>query len=64
MCLFRPGGIVKLKAVDRARYDHVADEVAAGRYAPKVKDITFSLDDFNAAIDGYDQKLEEVLDGH
>ncbi|HRY23730.1 MAG: allophanate hydrolase subunit 1 [Geminicoccaceae bacterium] len=64
MCLFRPGDIVKFKSVDRAYYDHVVEEVAAGRYAPKVRNVTFSLDAFNADIDGYNRKLEEVLDGH
>ncbi len=64
MCLFRPGDIVKFEPVDRAHYDHVVEEVAAGRYAPKVRDVTFSLDDFNADIDGYNRKLGEVLDGH
>lgn len=64
MCLFRPGDIVKFVPVDRAHYDHVVGEVEAGRYAPKVRDVTFSLDDFNADIDGYNRKLGEVLDGH
>jgi urea carboxylase len=62
MCLFRPGDIVKFKSVDRAHYDHVTEQVAAGRFAPKMKSVTFSLDDFNADIDGYNKKLEGVLD--
>jgi urea carboxylase len=63
MCLFRPGDIVKFRAVDRATYDAVEAEVAAGRYAPKMHDVTFSLDEFNADIDGYNRKLEGVLNG-
>ena len=63
MCLFRPGDIVKFRQIDRAEYDRVTAEVAAGRFAPKMRNVTFSLDDFNADIDGYNRKLEGVLNG-
>jgi urea carboxylase len=63
MCLFRPGDIVKFRAVDRASYDATLAEVEAGHFAPKMAQVTFSLDDFNADIDGYNRKLVGVLNG-
>ena len=39
-------------------------DVEAGRFAPLMRDVTFSLDEFNKDIDGYNRKLEEVLHGH
>jgi urea carboxylase len=63
MCLFKPGDIVKFTQIDRAEYDRVTAEVEAGRFAPKMKPVTFSLDDFNADIDAYNKKLEGVLNG-
>ncbi|MBA3326380.1 MAG: carboxyltransferase domain-containing protein [Rhodobacteraceae bacterium] len=63
MCLFRPGDIVKFRAVDRAEYEATEAEVAAGRYAPKMVPVTFSLDAFHADIDGTNAKLMGALDG-
>jgi urea carboxylase len=63
MCLFTPGDIVKFRRIDRAEYDATEAEVAQGRFTPKVSEVTFSLDDFNADIDGYNRKLEEALNG-
>jgi urea carboxylase len=63
MCLFRPGDIVKFSRIDRATYDATVAEVESGRFTPKVRPVTFSLDDFNADIDGYNRKLEEALNG-
>ncbi len=63
MCLFRPGDIVKFRSVDRAYYEDVEREVAAGRFAPKMRDVTFSLEEFKADIDAYNTKLEGVLNG-
>lgn len=63
MCLFRPGDIVKFRAVDRETYDAVAAEVTVGRFAPKMAPVTFALDAFNAGIDAYNSKLVEALDG-
>lgn len=64
MCLFKPGDIVKFRAVDRAEYEAIEAEVAAGRYAPKMASVTFSLDDFLADMDGVNAKLMGALDGH
>jgi urea carboxylase len=59
----RPGDIVKFKPVDRAAYEAVEAEVAAGGFAPRMRPVTFSLDEFNAGIDAYNAKLMGVLNG-
>ncbi len=61
MVFFKPGDIVKFKRIDREAYDQTVAEVEAGRFEPHVKPVTFSLDQFNADINGYNTKLEEVL---
>lgn len=63
MCLFRPGDIVKFRSVDRAEYEAVEAEVAAGRYAPTEAAVTFSLDAFLADMDGENARLTGALDG-
>ena len=64
MVFFRPGDIVKWKPIDRAAYDAAVADVEAGRFAPRMRDVTFSLDEFHRDIDGYNRKLEGVLYGH
>ena len=64
MCLFRPGDIVKWKPIDRTQYDATVADVEAGKFAPLMKDVTFSLDEFHKNIDGCNRKLDEVLHGH
>ena len=64
MVFFRPGDIVKWKPIDRAAYDAAVADVAAGRFAPRMRDVTFSLDEFHRDIDGYNRKLEGVLNGN
>ncbi len=64
MVFFRPGDIVKFKSVDRDAYDQAVEDVDAGRYSPLVRDVTFSLSEFQADIDGYNKKLEEILHGN
>lgn len=63
MCLFRPGDIVKFKPIDRETYDRICEEVAQGRFSPRMKTVTFSLPDFVADIDGTNAKLVEALYG-
>ena len=63
MCLFRPGDIVKWKPIDRAAYDAAVADVEAGKFAPLMRDVTFSLDEFQKDIDGYNRKLDGVLHG-
>ncbi len=64
MVFFNPGDIVKFKPVGRDEYDQDVAEVEAGRYAPLVREFTFSLDEFNKDIDGYNAKIGEVLHGN
>jgi urea carboxylase len=64
LCLFKPGDIVKWKPIDRVAYDEAVADVEAGRFAPIIRDVAFSLTEFNRDIDGYNRKLEGVLHGH
>lgn len=64
MVFFRPGDIVKWKPIDRAAYDATVADVDAGRFAPRMADVTFSLEDFHRDIDGYNRKLEGALNGN
>jgi urea carboxylase len=64
MCLFRPGDIVKWKPIDRSQYDATVADVDSGKFAPLMKNVTFSLDEFHKNIDGCNRKLDEVLHGH
>jgi urea carboxylase len=64
MVFFNPGDIVKFKPVGRDEYDQDVAEVEAGRYTPLVREFTFSLDEFNKDIDGYNAKIGEVLHGN
>ena len=64
MVFFRPGDIVKFKSVDRDAYDQAVEDVDAGRFSPLIRDVTFSLSEFQADIDGYNKKLDGVLHGN
>src|ERR1700730_566930 len=64
MCLFKPGDIVKWKPIERPAYDEAVADVEAGRFAPIIRDVSFSLTEFNRDIDAYNRKLEGVLHGH
>lgn len=64
MVFFRPGDIVKFKPIDRAAYDAAVADVEAGTFEPRVRDFTFSLEDFHRDIDGYNAKIGEVLHGN
>jgi len=64
MCLFSPGDIVKWKPITREAYDQAVADVEAGKFAPLMRDVTFSLDEFQQDIDGYNSKLDGVLHGH
>ena len=39
-------------------------QTPAGRFSPIIRDVSFSLTEFNRDIDGYNRKLEGVLHGH
>jgi urea carboxylase len=64
MVFFRPGDIVKFKPIDRAAYDGALDDVAAGRFAPLMRDVTFDFNQFQQDMNGYNAKLEGALHGH
>ena len=64
MCLFNPGDIVKWKPITREAYDQAVVDVEAGKFAPLMRDVTFSLDEFQQDIDGYNRKLDGVLHVH
>ncbi len=61
MVFFRPGDIVKWRQIDRDEYDGCTADVQAGRYTPRIRDVVFSLEDFNRDIDGTNARLEETL---
>ncbi len=61
MVFFKPGDIVKWKPISREEYDADVAAVEAGTFEPRIREVTFSLDEFNKDIDAYNAKLEEVL---
>ncbi len=61
MVFFRPGDIVKWRSIERAEYDRIMEEVQVGRFQPRMRDVVFSLDDFNADLNGTNARLMEVL---
>jgi urea carboxylase len=63
MVFFRPGDIVKFKPIGREEYHHTVEDVAAGRFAPAISDVTFDLREFQKDIDGYNARLEGMING-
>jgi urea carboxylase len=63
MVLFNPGDIVKFRPVDRTEYDAIVADVAAGRFEPRVRPVTFSLQAFHQDPAGTNAKLLEALHG-
>jgi urea carboxylase len=61
MILFNPGDMVKFKPIDRAQYDQTVEDVAQGRFEPRIRPVTFALDDFHRDPAGYSRKLGEAL---
>ncbi|MEM1005498.1 MAG: allophanate hydrolase subunit 1 [Pseudomonadota bacterium] len=61
MVFFKPGDIVKWKPIGRDEYDRICAEVEAGTYTPKIVDVDFDLDAWNADVDGTNAKLMEAL---
>jgi allophanate hydrolase subunit 1 len=61
MVFFKPGDIVKWKPIDRAEYDRILAEVEAGTYAPRIAEVDFDLEAFNADMRGTNAKLLEAL---
>lgn len=61
MVFFRPGDIVKWKPIDRTEFDRIEAAVAAGTYTPRIAEVDFDLDAFNADMTGTNAKLLEAL---
>jgi len=61
MVFFKPGDIVKWKPIDRAEYDRILAEVEADTYVPRIAEVDFDLDAFNADMAGTNAKLMEAL---
>ena len=64
MVFFKPGDIVKWKPITREEYDRDVAEVEAGRFVPPIRKVRFDLREFQADIDGYNRKLEDILHGN
>ncbi|WP_315838893.1 allophanate hydrolase subunit 1 [Bradyrhizobium prioriisuperbiae] len=64
MVFFRPGDIVKFKPIGRDDYDAALEAVAAGRFEPAIRDVTFDLRAFQQDMNSYNAKLQEALHGH
>jgi urea carboxylase len=61
MCFFRPGDIVKYRAIDRAEYDRIAAEVEAGTYVLRTREVSFSLARFLTDPRGTNRQIEDTL---
>ncbi len=61
MVFFGPGDIVKWKPINREEYDAIAAAVEAGTYAPRIAEVEFDLDAFNADMRGENAKMLEAL---
>ncbi len=61
MVFFRPGDIVKWRSIERAEYDRIIEDMQVGRFEPRMRDFVFSLDDFNADLDGTNARMMEAL---
>lgn len=61
MIFFKPGDLVKFSPIDRDTYDAAVEAVEANAYEPKIRDVRFSLDEFNADINACNARLEGAL---
>lgn len=61
MVFFRPGDIVKFAPIDREAYDSLVADVKAKRFVPKLADVTFDLDEFNADMAATAKTIEGAL---
>ena len=62
MVFFKPGDIVKWKPIDRGEYDRITQAVEQGEYRPRMAEVEFDLEAFNADVDGTNARLLEALD--
>ncbi|SEM71252.1 5-oxoprolinase subunit B family protein [Palleronia pelagia] len=61
MVFFKPGDIVKWKPIDREEYDRILKAVEDNTYTPRIANVTFDLDAYEADIAGTNAKLMEAL---
>lgn len=59
MVFFRPGDIVRFRAIDRAEYDRMLAEVEEGSFTLNIRPMDFSLDAFLDDPRGYPRTLME-----
>ena len=57
MTFFRPGDIVRFRAIDQEGYDELVRQVDEGRFEPSVRPINFDLVAFEADPRGYNAAL-------
>lgn len=63
MILFNPGDIVKFRSIGRDEYDTIAREVEEGRFEPRLRVATFSLQAFHTDAQAANARLVETLYG-
>ena len=63
MVFFKPGDIVKWKPIDHAEYDRILAAVEEGTFTPRIAEVEFDLEEFNADMAGTNAKLMEALNG-
>jgi urea carboxylase len=63
MVLFNPGDMVKFRPIDRAEYEAIVADVAAGKFVPRTARVTFSLEDFHRDPAGNNARMLEALNG-
>ena len=61
MVFFRPGDLIKFRAIDQTEYDEILKENENGQFEPRIKNFKFSLENFKKDIDGYNHNLKEAL---
>ncbi len=64
MAFFNPGDLVYFEPIGREEYDQAVADVDAGKFEPLIRDVTFSLKDFQADIAGTNKQLLGVLNGN
>lgn len=64
MAFFNPGDLVYFEPIGREGYDQAVADVDAGKFEPLIRDVTFSLKDFEADIEGTNKQLVGALNGN
>jgi urea carboxylase len=61
LVFFRPGDLIKFNSIDRSEYDKMLKETDNGQFEPRIRSFSFSLENFNKDMDGYNNILKEAL---